>query len=73
MTNGAFGNVPCNFWVACIEVRKKGAIGLFHQHYVVTRAEPRDITRYVFDELEFQGLEPRAILWVGEVKRNAPI
>jgi hypothetical protein len=67
MIEGAVGKVPTNMWTACVEVRTQGAIGVYHQHLLTVRAEPRDIQRYIFEDLAFLKLEPRFILWIGKV------
>ena len=66
--NPTTGSVPTNMWVAEIEVRKKGAIGAFWRKNFVTRAEPKDVRRYLLQELDMDGYEPRAIIWIRRIE-----
>lgn len=59
--------VPTNMWAVQVEVRKRGAIGRFHQRWFIIRAEPYQISSFLMEELEFEGLESRSVLCIGKI------
>lgn len=59
--------VPSNMWAAEVEVRRRGSKGKFYQRHFVVRAEFRDISRYIVEDADMQGLETRCVLWLGKI------
>lgn len=55
------GKFPTNIWACSVECRKRGSTGVFELAYVIIRAEERDLTRYVIEDLDLAGYEPNII------------